>query len=589
MFFLVKRFDNHDDYVSFINSSEYIKPNVSSCSAETHVHYDYDYAYAPLTVEALEDLEIQFTNKIVSNLAQVFWSKGEMYYSKDGTRTWNQFTSADTISVRSGERLQFKGNLSGSTSWGIGRFIIPGKFNIVGNPLSMYYMDDFGDVISPRQSLFDLFSRTGVVSAEGLKTNIGNTTGYPTVPSHMFSKFFLECVNLEKAPSFTNLSRKANSRHMYGSTYYGCTSLTEVPDLLFDGQNITAESTFDNTFNSCTSLKKMPRIKAKTIGRLAFDEMFERCTSLTDLPPVLEVDELGDVCFSEMFKNCTALETVPKGFLPLTTLKQYCYGGMFEGCTSLKNLPDLPAMAIPVNAYADMFSGCTSIETVPKDYLPAESVSIESYVSMFNGCTSLKNAPDLPATTIGSDCYRNMFRNCESLETAPDILPAEKLSTNSYFGMFYGCISLTKAPEISALSGATSACASMFQECTGLTEAPSAIHIKKLNGVYSGMCKSMFTKCVSLKKAPVIETETLTVGNNHTPVPELFKEMFYDCSLLNEIRVKFKTSAGEDVEQFAGWVSGVDSLGTFYMPADSEWEVIRGNAGVPLNWDLIRE
>ena len=583
----IKRFDNHQDYISFINSNDYAKPNVSSCSAESHVHYDYDYAYVPLTVVPLEDITIKFTNKVYFSSK---YSSGNTYYSVDGARTWTEFTSADTISVEANKPIQFKGNLK-NTTYMIGSFIIPGKFNLKGNPLSMTNMDNFGEVVSPTQAIAYLFSGTGVVSAEEVKTNVGAKNGYVSIPTDMFSNLFVSCYNLVKAVNLRNLTRKISGMGCCSSIFARCSGLTEVPDIIYDDTTIGGEASLAAAFAYCTSLRKMPRIKTKEVtSRVVFNLTFAFCDSLTELPPVLEVEKFsGTESCAEMFMDCTALETVPKGFLPLTELPTSTYYSMFRGCTSLKNVPDLPSPKVEFYGYAYMFSGCTSLETVPRDLLTVTSVGSEGCEHMFDSCTSLRNAPELPATSVASRGYVAMFANCTSLKEAPSVLQAMKITQYAYASMFSGCTSLETAPEIDGVSGSSYCMENMFDGCTSLVTGPSAIHVQTLysNGRASGMCKSMFAGCSSLETAPVIETENLTYNNR--PVEEMFMNMFNGCSSLGEIKVGFKSTVDTATNQLTDWVKGVADNGTFYMPADSAWEVTRGDSGVPTNWNLVTE
>ena len=140
-----------------------------------------------------------------------------------------------------------------------------------------------------------------------------------------------------------------------------------------------------------------------------------------------------------LFSECDGLQSVPKNFLPATTLANNCYDKMFEGCTSLKAAPELPATTLADWCYLDMFNGCTSLTSTPS--LPATTLAEGCYSKMFMDCISLVNTSRLPAITLTDYCYESMFCGCTSLKTAPT-LPATTLASECYHQMFRDCIIL---------------------------------------------------------------------------------------------------------------------------------------------------
>ena len=254
--------------------------------------------------------------------------------------TSNTGSSAPTINVAKGDKIQFRGNneqyatstsaynsFSGSTA----------LFEAEGNIMSLIYGDDFKN-----------------------KLTISST--------YAFARLFSDCVNLVSAE---NLVLPATTLAGY------C---------------------YESMFNGCASLTTAPALPATTLATNCYSGMFNGCASLTTAPKELPATTVADYCYYRMFYGCTSLITAPK--LPATTVAQGCYKSMFQGCTSLTTAPSiLPARTITYSCYNGMFQGCTSLIKAPE--LPATKLYSDCYNNMFNGCTSLNHIKCL-ATDISA-------------------------------------------------------------------------------------------------------------------------------------------------------------------------------------------
>ena len=267
--------------------------------------------------------------------------------------TSNTGSSAPTITVNSGDKLQFRGNnaqyttnlndynsFTGSTA----------LFKAEGNIMSLIYGDEFKN----NSTISNNFALVGI---------------------------FRECANLVSAENLI-LPATTLTRGCYSGMFKDCTRLTTAPEL---PATTLANLCYSNMFEGCKSLTTAPALPATTLKESCYQYMFRGCTSLTSAPE-LPATTLATSCYNYMFSNCTSLTAAPS-ILPATTLTDYCYRNMFEGCKSLTTAPALPA-------------------TTLKDYC---------YMGMFWDCTSLTAAPELPATTLKIMCYGNMFRNCAKL------------------------------------------------------------------------------------------------------------------------------------------------------------------------------
>ena len=291
--------------------------------------------------------------------------------------TSNTGSSAPTITVNSGDKLQFRGSNTAyaTSSSNYNSFSGSALFESEGNIMSLIYGDDFknNSTISSTYTFYGLFRNcTKLVSAKNL------VLPATTLASNCYQYMFKDCTSLTTAPALP-----ATTLGSY--CYY-------------------------NMFESCTSLTTAPELPATTLAYNCYFGMFYGCTSLTSAPK-LPATTLADYCYNSMFYNCKSLTVAPE--LPATTLKDYCYRDMFKGCTSLTVAPELPATTLTDRCYLSMFQDCKSLKTAPA--LPATTLTTMCYYCMFYGCSSLITAPALPATTLTNGCYQSMFQSCTNL------------------------------------------------------------------------------------------------------------------------------------------------------------------------------
>ena len=218
--------------------------------------------------------------------------------------TSNTGSSAPTINVVEGDKLQFRGNnaqyangsyagmnynsFSGSTAW----------FEVEGNIMSLIYGDDF-------------------------KNNSTISSGCT------FTGLFIDCTNLVSAENLI-LPATSLTDYCYQTMFNGCTSLTTAPEL---PATTLASYCYVAMFGGCTSLTKAPELPATKLAYDCYSSMFRDCTSLTTAPSILPATNLAEGCYNGMFMSCHSLTTAP--VLPATKLVEHCYDEMFRNCSSL--------------------------------------------------------------------------------------------------------------------------------------------------------------------------------------------------------------------------------------------------------------
>ena len=267
-----------------------------------------------LTIEALED---GLTASLSTNACE---------YCIDGDGNWLSLAAgATTQSVNTGHTLSFRGNLTPTSSAGIGTFTISKRCNLEGNCMSML----FGDNVANNLSL----------------TN------------YAFYKLFYNCTNIIRVSSnFLPATTLAN--YCYEYMFQNCTSLVNAPAL---PATKLANYCYSNMFYGCTSLTTAPELPATTLANYCYRSMFYGCSSLTTAPS-LPATTLAAHCYSGMFSRCSKLTTAPA--LPVTILANYCYRSMFYGCSSLTTAPSLPATTLADGCYEYMFYGCSKLNYI---------------------------------------------------------------------------------------------------------------------------------------------------------------------------------------------------------------------------------
>lgn len=282
----IKKFNNHNAYIAFTQTEDFIKPNVSLCVQENEMHYNpWTWAEEYLTFVAKEDGTFTFTPK----------NSNVISYSTDDGETW---TTGNSVEVNNGDKVMWKGTMTPTSYNGVGIFSATGNFDVQGNVMSLLFGDNYKeqtDLTGKGSAFYRLFyQNTKVINAENLSLPATTLVDY-----------------------------------CYYYMFYGCTSLTTAPEL---PATTLASNCYGYMFQGCTSLTTAPELPATTLAESCYSYMFQDCTALTTAPE-LPATTLKISCYNKMFYNCTSLTTAPE--LPATTLANNCYYGMFRGCTSL--------------------------------------------------------------------------------------------------------------------------------------------------------------------------------------------------------------------------------------------------------------
>lgn len=201
--------------------------------------------------------------------------------------TSNTSSSAPSIEVNSGDKLQFRGN-------------------------NTQYANTF--------SLFNSFGGSASFEVEG------------NIMSLIYGNDFKNKLTISSAYAFLGLFRD-------------CANLVSAENLVLPATTL-AEGCYYEMFRDCSSLTSAPELPATTLAGGCYMNMFQNCSSLETAPSILPAITLAENCYSYMFYGCGSLTSAPE--LPATTLVDGCYQGMFADCSSLNYIK---CLATDIYAY----------------------------------------------------------------------------------------------------------------------------------------------------------------------------------------------------------------------------------------------
>lgn len=352
-----------------------------------------------LTFEALESGTFQFTNPLE--------------YSLDGFN-WTQLpANTATPIIAAGKKIMWKATLTPVTSTGIGTFSSSGRYNALGNPLSLYQGHNFqwkGTLPQPCSYLFArLFqSNDNLISAKNLSLpcNIG-------VNAFVYYAMFNQCTNLIEV---CDLPSDYVHNGCYAYMFNNCQSLREMPYIYATtaaGYNTEAQSSMRYMFKDCHSITTIKRLPAQRYS-FTFVGTFQNCTNLKNIPPLTLRANLNMNC-KQMFSGCTSLEDASN--ITFTGAAGYqALQLMFNDCTSLIIPPTrLPSSFSSSGSFAGMFKNCSSMTTSPE--LPAATLNGVTCIEMFDGCSSLNHIKCLATNISATQCTQNWVRGVASTGT----------------------------------------------------------------------------------------------------------------------------------------------------------------------------
>ena len=282
-------FETETAFNSTYNGEGYEEPWVSYTEEAERVNYN--------KTEEQKLLETPLTFEITSN-GNITWKAYSTAYTlsidyKKNNGEWTEITaatgnSAPTISVSSGDTVQFRGNndrYCGSDGYfpnaGAG-FLTTCSFRLSGNIMSLISKDNFA-------SLDDF----NLIEADC---------------SDAFAYLFKDCTELTSAGDLLLPANNVPYCGYYGM-FQGCTSLTTAPAL--PATTLWGGWTYNQMFRGCTSLTTAPILPVTTLPGGGYGGMFSGCTSLTGIT-CLATDISGGDCTADWVAGVASSGTFAK-------------------------------------------------------------------------------------------------------------------------------------------------------------------------------------------------------------------------------------------------------------------------------------
>lgn len=213
----LKVFDTEAQYDAYVNSGEYVAPNVSLVTDET-VKYNvqnHDYSKDYFTVKAITSGNFGFSKRGDSLKYRV--NGGEWVISEGNVSNLPLVPDDEIeISFAPGNNDEIYGNILTFT----------GQFEVYGNIFSLMYGDNFANYNTLNTVFAGMFNgNTNIISAENL------ILPATTLIGRAYHSMFAQCSNLEKAPVLPAKTLEANC---YNAMFVNCAKLNYIKCLATD-------------------------------------------------------------------------------------------------------------------------------------------------------------------------------------------------------------------------------------------------------------------------------------------------------------------------------------------------------------------
>lgn len=617
-------------------------------------YHAYDSAKQPLTIEALADGKVTIQNPLNRTL----------YYGFEGVNNSavnSNIASGNPIEieVKAGDMLLLGGKLSsGSRNWSdegaSAHIICDVPHYAYGNVMSLI---DYEGYRRPEQNPFIQTAEEYAFSGlfwQG--DDNANTTMYnhpekdlvlpaTTVKAGAYRLMFFKCVNLTRAPElpattflggpYTSTGTPAPP---YGMMFMNCVNINQGPSIL--PALSVPRFTYWRMFDWCISLEASPVLPAPAPENYAYMHMFYSCRNLKQITCYatsnlgasgatynwVENVPAGGTFISDPsaswpsgnhgipagwngFVEPLTIEAVEDGVITISNPENLSITYGKDVSMSMATTSSSNPISINVSAgekvrlwgdnpvYGHESGPCTQISGSGKhnvsgdirslisrgDYVNVTTLSDHAFRQLFFYDTKLVSAQNLVlgAGTMGKSSYLSMFEGCTGL-TQASALEATTLAEACYAGMFAGT-SIAAAPALPVTTLAPRCYEGMFQLCANLTSAPALPATALAEGCYM----NMFDACTSLTQAPELNAPTL--------VKHCYAYMFRDCALLSSLKClatnPYYWSVDDDPDEelfyagaLSGWLEGTAATGTFTRASGIVWP--QGVYGVPTGWTI---
>ena len=165
-----------------------------------------------LTIVALED-------GLTASL-----SVNDVEYSIDGNDNWTTLTAGDASpAINKNHYISFRGNLTPTSSAGVGTFTISKSCDLTGNCNSLLFGDNAADnldLTGKNHAFFKLFYNCSTI-----KNVLSNFLPATKLASNCYRSMFYNCLSLATAPA---LPATTLVDYCYHNMFYNCDNITKI-------------------------------------------------------------------------------------------------------------------------------------------------------------------------------------------------------------------------------------------------------------------------------------------------------------------------------------------------------------------------
>ena len=330
-----KLFNNHNEYVAYTASTEFIIPNVSYCKQEDESHCTPQHFCQEVHIYELMG-EPSYPSSVPASATSfdLSFTYTDTYTSV--TCDQGSFMDGDTVTIPIEE------NPSMSARTISGTYV----FHDISIPYS-FTQEGREELPYNQQYLTFEISSGGTILWKAATTGVTRTISY--------SVNYGEWTEITSTTDGVEINVSAGDK------------------VRFKGNNpayATAKDTM-STFSGSTAVFDAYGNAMSLIGGNDFSGL----TSFTT-----------DWAFHDLL-NTTNVVSAKNLILPVTTLRQCCYRAMFAHAKQLVEAPELPATTLAASGYCYMFQDCTALQKAPD--LLAETITGGCYIGMFNKASTL--------------------------------------------------------------------------------------------------------------------------------------------------------------------------------------------------------
>ena len=339
-----KLFNNHNEYVAYIASESFIRPNVSYCIQEDESHCTpiSDLCIEQHIYEIMGDPSYPSSVPASATSFELSFTYTDTYTAE--TCEQGSFMDGDTVTIPIEE------NPSTSARTITGTYV----FHDISIPYS-FTQEGKEELPYDQQYLTFNILNGGKILWKSIGSNMAKTISYSKDNGSTWTEITATSQGAEidtvagdkvlfKGTNSVYAKDKSNYSGFDISGYTGTAATYNIEGNIMSliyGDNFIGNTAMTGTYNFCSIFKASKAISAENL--------------------VLPSTSLTQYCYRAMFSWCETLSKAPQ--LPATTLAQGCYWYMFEKC-ALTTAPDLLAETLVAECYGHMFEGCSSLNYI---------------------------------------------------------------------------------------------------------------------------------------------------------------------------------------------------------------------------------